>query len=78
MRYVLVKKPSHKHLKDFGCDVYVHVPRKNRNKLDNKDEKGIFIGYKGSIKGYIPWKLVIKKIVYNWDVVFREVNIATK
>jgi hypothetical protein len=26
------KKPSLKHLKMFGCDAYVHVPKENRNK----------------------------------------------
>ena len=30
------KKPSLQHLRVFGCDAYVHVPKENRNKLDNK------------------------------------------
>jgi hypothetical protein len=33
------KKPSLKHLRVFGCYAYVHVPKENRSKLDNKDEK---------------------------------------
>ena len=33
------KKPSIKHLKFFGCDAYVHVPKEKRSKLDNKYEK---------------------------------------
>ena len=36
------KKPSLEHLRVFGCDDYVHVPKENRSKLDNKDEKCIF------------------------------------
>ena len=40
------KKPSIKHLKFFGCDAYVHVPKEKRSKLDNKAEKCIFIGYR--------------------------------
>jgi hypothetical protein len=32
------KKPSLKHLIVFGCDAYVHVPKENRSKLDNKVE----------------------------------------
>ena len=46
------KKPSIKHLKVFGCDAYVHVPKEKRSKLDNKYEKCIFIGYKDGMKGY--------------------------
>ena len=44
------KKPSIKHLKDFGCDAYVHVPKEKRSKLDNKAKKCIFIGYKYGMK----------------------------
>ena len=33
------KKPTIKHMKVFGCDSYVHVPKEKRSKLDNKDEK---------------------------------------
>ena len=33
------KKPSLQHLRVFVCDAYVHVPKENRSKLDNKSEK---------------------------------------
>jgi hypothetical protein len=49
------KKPSLQHLRVFGCDAYVHVPKENRSKLDNKAEKCIFIGYKYGVKGYNLW-----------------------
>jgi hypothetical protein len=49
------KKLSLQHLRVFGCDAYVHVPKENRSKLDNKDEKCIFIGYKDDVKGYKLW-----------------------
>ena len=64
------KKPSIKHLKVFGCDAYVHVPKEKRSKLDNKVEKCIFIGYKAGMKGYKLWNPITKKIVYSQDVVF--------
>eukprot|EP00253_Pinus_taeda_P017725 PITA_17725 len=38
------KKPSLSHLRVFGCDAYVHVPKEKRTKLDSKYEKCIFIG----------------------------------
>ena len=41
----------------FGCDAYVHVPKEKMSKLDNKDEKCMFIGFKYGIKGYNIWNL---------------------
>eukprot|EP00253_Pinus_taeda_P018497 PITA_18497 len=38
------KKPSFSHLRVFGCDAYVHVPKEKRTKLDSKSKKCIFIG----------------------------------
>ena len=52
MRYALVKTPSLSHLSVFDCDAYVHVPKKERTKLDGKSERCIFIGCKDSLKGY--------------------------
>ena len=40
------------HLKLFEYDAYVHAPKENLSKLDKKDEKCIFIGYKYGLKGY--------------------------
>eukprot|EP00253_Pinus_taeda_P027949 PITA_27949 len=38
------KKPTLSHLRVFGCDAYVHVPKEKRTKMDIKSEKCIFIG----------------------------------
>jgi hypothetical protein len=46
------KKHSLTHLKVFGYEARVHVPKTNLNKLDKKAEKCIFIGYKDGLKGY--------------------------
>jgi hypothetical protein len=40
------------HLKVFGCEAYVHVPKENMSKLDKKVGKCIFIGYKDGLEGY--------------------------
>ena len=66
--------PSLAHLRVFGCDVFMHVPKENKRKLDNKAKKCIFLGYKDGIKSYKLWNHVTRKIVYNRDVVFKEVN----
>jgi len=72
------KKPSLSHLRVFGCDAYVHVPKEKRTKLDSKSEKCIFIGYKYGLRGYKLWNPVTRKVVYNRDVVFREVKVVIK
>jgi O-phosphoseryl-tRNA(Cys) synthetase len=46
------KKHSVSHLKVFGYDAFVHVPKEKRSKLDKKEVKCIFIGYKEGMKGY--------------------------
>jgi hypothetical protein len=46
------KKPSVSHLKVFGCDKFLHIPKEKRSKLDKKEIKCIFIGYKEGMKGF--------------------------
>jgi hypothetical protein len=40
------KNTSISHLKVFGYDAFLHVPKEKRSKLDKKVVKCIFIGYK--------------------------------
>jgi len=72
------RKPSLSHLRVFGCDAYVHVPKEKLTKLDGKYEKCIFIGYKDGLKGCKLWNPVTQKVVYRRDVVFREVKDVIK
>lgn len=39
------KRPFLAHLRVFGCDSFMHIPKERRQKLDSKSEKCIFIGY---------------------------------
>lgn len=64
------KKPSLSHLRVYGCDAYVHVPKEKQTKLNSKSEKCIFIGYKDGLKGYKLWNLAMRKVVYIRDLVF--------
>jgi hypothetical protein len=72
------KKPSFTHLKVFGYEVYVHVPKENMSKIDKKVEQCIFIGYKDGLKGYKIWNTKKKNVVYSQDVVFREMKDVVK
>jgi hypothetical protein len=68
------KRTSIVHLRVFGFDAFVEIPRERRQKLDSKLEKYIFIGYKVGVKGYKLWKPATKTRVYSRDVIFREVG----
>jgi hypothetical protein len=68
------KKPSVAHIKVFGCDAFVHVPKEMRSKLDKKAVKCIFIGYTEGMKGYKLWDLASRRTMYCLEVVFREVG----
>ncbi|KAK2994415.1 hypothetical protein RJ640_009642 [Escallonia rubra] len=65
-------KPSVSHLKVFGSIAYVHVPDQQRNKLDDKSEKFIFIGYSQESKGYKLYNPVDKKMKVSRDVTLDE------
>ena len=67
------KKPSYDHLRVFGCEAYVHVPREKCSKLKPKSRKCIFMGYGESGKmGYRLWDPEARKIVRSSDVIFNE------
>jgi hypothetical protein len=55
------KNLSISHLKVFGCDAFVHVPKEKRSKLDKKEVRCIFIGYKEGMKGYKLWDIASRK-----------------
>jgi hypothetical protein len=44
--------PSLRHLRAFGCMAFVHIPERYRNKLESRSERGVFVGYDDSTKGY--------------------------
>jgi transposase InsO family protein len=46
------KKPNVENLRIFGCQVYSHIPKDKRNKLEPSGKKGIFVGYSDSSKAY--------------------------
>ena len=39
------KYVSYSHLRVFGCKCFVHVPKEQRSKLDDKVVPHVFIGY---------------------------------
>ncbi|GBP26795.1 Retrovirus-related Pol polyprotein from transposon TNT 1-94 [Eumeta japonica] len=47
-------KPNVSHMKVFGCEAMVQLPKEKRKKWDPKVQKMIFIGYCENTKGYSP------------------------
>eukprot|EP00253_Pinus_taeda_P004835 PITA_04835 len=66
------KKLNYSHLKIFGFEAFVHIPKENRTKLDDKSMKHIFLGYADEDFGYRLWDPVKHKIIRCRDVIFNE------
>ncbi|GKV17327.1 hypothetical protein SLEP1_g27844 [Rubroshorea leprosula] len=66
------KDVGYSHLRVFGCKAFMHVPKEQRSKLDDKAIPCIFVGYGDEEFGYRLWDLEKKKTVKSRDVVFHE------
>ena len=66
------KKPNVNNLRVFGCTVYNHVRKENRDKFDSKVEKCVMVGY--APNGYRLWDVKKNKIIVARDVKFDENN----
>ena len=72
------KKANFRHLKVFGAEVFSHIPKQCRQKLDEKSRLGILVGYDDCVKSYRILIDETKKIEKHRDVVFKnELNLAT-
>lgn len=65
-------KPKVGHLRVFGCSAYSHIPKDERQKLDDKALKCIFLGYSTNRKGYRLYNPNSRRIVHSRDVKFNE------
>ncbi|KAI5313673.1 hypothetical protein L3X38_042849 [Prunus dulcis] len=53
-------------------ELFVHIPKDKRSKLDAKSKECIFMGYGNEEFGYRLWDPVARKIIRSRDVVFFE------
>ena len=65
-------KPPIDHLRVFGCVCYVLIPGEQRNKLEAKSVKGMFIGYTHAQKGYKCYIPESRRVMVSRDVKFVE------
>ncbi|UYV61953.1 hypothetical protein LAZ67_1007155 [Cordylochernes scorpioides] len=70
-------KPSLKHIRAIGCQVFVHIPRQVRkSKLERRAVKGNLVGYALRGRGYRVWIPEMKKVVESRDCVFKESDVS--
>lgn len=66
------KKPDLKHLRIFGCPIYIHIPKEKRTKLEPSRKRGIFVGYSETSKAYRIYIPGQRNIELSRDVIFDE------
>lgn len=66
------KKPNVSHVRIFGSDAMVHVPKARRLKFDKKSEKMILVGFPENVKGYRLYNPETKNIITSRDVIVIE------
>jgi hypothetical protein len=59
------------HLRVFGTECYVHIPKQKGQKWDQKSRLGRMVGYMGEKDGYRIWVPNERKIVLSRDVHFK-------
>jgi hypothetical protein len=66
------KRPNLSHLRVFGSIAYVHIPKAERRKLDQKSLRCIFVGYSATQKAYRFWEPLSRAIKISRDATFDE------
>ena len=61
-----------KHLRIFGSPCYALIPKQQRNKLEARSRKCIFLGYSNTSKAYRLYNEANKKFIVSRDVIFLE------
>ncbi|XP_052486483.1 uncharacterized protein LOC128041158 [Gossypium raimondii] len=65
-------KPSLAHLKVFGCLCYAQIPAAKRDKLSERAQPGVLVGYSSFKKGYRVLDPLTNKVQVSRDVIFDE------
>lgn len=71
-------KPDLSHLRIFGCEAMVHIPKEKRDKWDPKAKELLFMGYSENGKGYRLIDSKTNKITISRNVTFFENNFLTE
>lgn len=72
------RKPPVRHLKLFGTEAYIKIPKQKSWKLEACAKTRILIGYMFHTRGYRPWILETDEIIESSNVCFNENSIGIK
>ena len=68
------RKPFLGHVKIFGTECFVNIPKQHRKKWDPKARKVFLVGYEPTIKNFRLYDPVGHKILINCDIRFNELE----
>jgi hypothetical protein len=71
------QKLSLAHMRIFGCDTFIHVPKDKRKKLESKSHPRMFLGYNDMSKAYWVWDKISKRVSITRDVLFHKNTTST-
>lgn len=71
------KEVTLKHMRKFGAEAYVYIPKIAPGKFDSKAEKVIFIGYDGYNTNYRLYNQNTRKVTVARDMTFNEGNTSS-
>lgn len=66
------QSPNVKNLQVFGCKAFMHIPKQQRRKLDEKAQELIFVGYSEESKAYRLLDKHTNTIKISRDVIFSD------
>ena len=64
------RPPDLRRLRTSGAEVFTHIPKERRRKLDPKAERGFLVGYAEKVKGYRVWYPHDDSVRISRDIVF--------
>lgn len=68
------QKPDLSHIRIFGSQVMVHIPKEKRLKWDSKSKKHILVGFAENVKGYRVYNPIKCRVSTSRDVVVHELT----
>ena len=71
------RKGAIDHLRIFGTECFIHIPKVKRKKWDPKSVKGLMVGYSGDKDGYRVWVPGTSNVYQSHDVKFKDEEIVS-
>jgi hypothetical protein len=72
------RKPNVSHFKIFGSTCFVYIPSQQRQKLDGKPIRRVFIGYSEESKAYRCHDPLTNRLCVSRDMIFDEGEVYFK